>query len=48
MEDEFLEMQYEDRFYIPDYDDYEEYDPGLEECLDCDSIIDDEGLCLCE
>ena len=45
--DALLEMQYEDRFYIPDEDEFSEEYNVAEECLDCWELIDDEGLCAC-
>lgn len=48
MDDDYLEMAYEDRYYLPDDDDYQDnYDLDMD-CLDCGYIIDEEGLCECK
>ena len=57
MEDEYLDMAYEDRYYYDDAQDFGcydcgAYDPldcvcGLEECLDCGDVIGYDGLCAC-
>lgn len=48
MEDDFLEMMYEDRFYIEDDVYRDEYEEDDLDCLDCWETIDSEGLCTCE